>query len=304
MYKNYAPVLKKIKENFTVKNNTAENIYNNSMSEQLKVFSKKRLAIIKSKIFSFKKEIIKNKSNNIENTRLNIVNFPIGIKINDKNYRNRESYIRLLIDKDILKSDRIIKALLKFDILDFLHSSNHKKPYREKPVIDQYTNTLISAPLFIYALVFESLELKQSDTYLEVETESGFGAALAADIVGKEGKVISTNIKNKNTHSLEYILRKKTGNINIEVKNFDGTTTLPNNLNINKMWIKTAMPEIPRELKTNLKENSRLIVPVGPMYSMQSLNLYYKKNNKILNNYLTKCFMPPTVGINGWKKEL
>ncbi|MEJ5274001.1 MAG: protein-L-isoaspartate O-methyltransferase, partial [Spirochaetota bacterium] len=98
-----------------------------------------------------------------------------------------------------LKTNEIIKAFNKVDRKLFMAEKYEKYAYIDEPFpIPPFDrNHTISAP-HTYAIFYEALELKRGDFFLEIGSGSGYGLALAREIVGSSGKVVGVEI-NKQT---------------------------------------------------------------------------------------------------------
>jgi protein-L-isoaspartate(D-aspartate) O-methyltransferase len=203
----------------------------------------------------------------------------------------------------ILQNDALIKAMLKVPREQFIPKENILDTYADKhfPIPGNGRQT-ISAP-YTYAIFYENLELKKGEKILEIGTGSGYGAAIAQEVVGLEGKVITIEINEKTYYFAKKNLRKA-GYKDIMVVLGDGSEGYYPEAPYDKISITAACPEIPRTLIKQLESPGKLIGPVGPpKYILgQDLILLEKKiNGEIDRNNLLKMLYVPLLGKYGWK---
>jgi hypothetical protein len=107
--------------------------------------------------------------------------------------RERRKKVASLIKQRLLKSERIKQALLKVPREDFIPEPYRDYAYLEVPLPLPGGAATISCP-HSYPLFYEPLGLDQGHKFLEVGLGSGYGAAVAREVVGEEGRVVSIEI--------------------------------------------------------------------------------------------------------------
>jgi len=115
------------------------------------------------------------------------------IKTKEEFEAERTAKVTWLIQHDFLKSDRIKNALLKVPREDFIPDNYRDYAYEEVPFPLPGERATISCP-HSYPLFYEPLGLDKGDKFLEVGLGSGYGAAVAREVVGSEGLVVSVEI--------------------------------------------------------------------------------------------------------------
>ncbi|MBU5688406.1 MAG: protein-L-isoaspartate(D-aspartate) O-methyltransferase [Candidatus Aenigmarchaeota archaeon] len=206
---------------------------------------------------------------------------------------NREKLVKKLIEEGYLKSPHIIEAMKKVKREFFMSKEYKKYAYIDQPFpIPPFTAQTISAP-HTYAIIYEALELKENDKFLEIGTGSGYGAVLAKEIV-KNGLVVSIEI-NKETFEFAKKNIEKAGYKDIILFNRDGKLGCPEYAPFDKICVTAAAKEIPHILIDQLKDNGKMIVPVGPEYATQKLVLIEKKKDKINKKTLTYVVYVPLI---------
>lgn len=140
-------------------------------------------------------------------------------------------------------------------------------------------NQTISQPYTI-AVMLEALELEEGDKVLEVGTGSGYNAALIGHIIGKKGKLFTTEI----VPELAEKSRKKISEIglkNVEVVVSDGSLGYEKEKPYQKIIVTAACRELPPLLISQLKNKGILVAPVGHLYEQEMLKV--KKIGKKLD---------------------
>ena len=196
--------------------------------------------------------------------------------------------INQLIDRGFLKTNEIIKAFRKVDRKLFMHEKYKKYAYIDQPFpIPPFDGNHTISAIHTYAIYYETLELKKGDFFLEIGSGSGYGLALAKEIVGREGKVVGIE-NNKETFNFckkNLVNAKYT---DICVINADGKNIITEFMPYDKIAVTAAAKEIPENLIKQLKFNGKMLIPLGDSF-VQELTLVEKNKNinKKLISYVT-----------------
>lgn len=174
--------------------------------------------------------------------------------------REREHKVRWLVRQGLLRSERVKAAMLKVPREDFIPRLYRDYAYQEVPLPLPGENATISCP-HSYPLFYEALGLDEGDRFLEVGLGSGYGAALAREIVGSKGLVVSLEIDPLTfafaRHNLE-----EAGYRDIVLANSDGGLGWPELAPYDRICITAACPEVPPPLIEQLAPGGRLAAPV------------------------------------------
>jgi protein-L-isoaspartate(D-aspartate) O-methyltransferase len=172
----------------------------------------------------------------------------------------RAAKVRWLIERGLLKSERIKQALLKVPREDFIPRLYRDYAYLEVPLPLPGEHATISCP-HSYPLFYEPLGLDEGHRFLEIGSGSGYGAAVAREVVGPGGLVVSVEI---DPLTLEFARSnlEKAGYHDIVLVQGDGGLGYPESSPYDRMAVTAACVEIPPPLIDQLRIRGRLIAPV------------------------------------------
>lgn len=146
-------------------------------------------------------------------------------------------------------------------------------------------------------LMTEALELQKGHKVLEVGSGSGYQAAIIANIVGENGKVISTEIIDDLVKFAQENI-KKLNLKNVKIINHDGSKGYEKEAPYDRIIVTAACPKIPNSLKKQLKENGIIVAPVGNL-NEQVMIKARKKDNKLIEESLGHFMFVPLKGKYG-----
>jgi protein-L-isoaspartate(D-aspartate) O-methyltransferase len=150
--------------------------------------------------------------------------------------------------------------MLKASREDFIPDNYRDYAYLEVPLPLPGESATISCP-HSYPLFYEPLGLDQGHRFLEIGLGSGYGTALAREIVGSEGLVIAMEIDPLTFEFASGNLRNA-GYTNIILIRGDGGLGHPRFAPYDRICLTAACPEIPPPLVEQLRTGGRLIAPV------------------------------------------
>ncbi len=185
----------------------------------------------------------------------------------------------------------VLDAMRKVPRHLFLEKRAQGRAYSDYPVEIGFEQT-ISQP-YIVALMTENLKLSKNDIVLEIGTGSGYQTAVLAEIAGK---VYSIEIKTGLYKRAIRLLNQLSYN-NIELFNGDGYKGLELAAPFTRIIITAASPKVPVPLINQLSRGGRMVVPLGPPFSVQELVLIKKDRSGISKNRILSVRFVPMTGI-------
>lgn len=185
--------------------------------------------------------------------------------------------------KETLKAMRTVPRHL------FVPEQMQTYAYEDRPLAIGNSQT-ISQP-YIVAFMTASINPDSSYRVLEIGTGSGYQAAVLSEIV-KEVYTIEIIPELSEQAQKRF---SELGYKNIHPKIGDGYNGWQEKAPFDAIIVTAAPPEVPQPLIDQLREGGKLIIPVGPKYQVQSLQLITKKNGKIkTQNLFPVRFVPFT----------
>jgi protein-L-isoaspartate(D-aspartate) O-methyltransferase len=209
----------------------------------------------------------------------------------------KEEMVKTQIRARGVSDESVLNAMLKVDRHKFVPEETRHLAYSDRPLLIGEGQT-ISQP-YIVALMTELLELKKGDRVLEVGTGSGYQAAILAELADH---VYTIEIIESLGRSAERLL-KELGYSNIDVKIGDGYIGWEEFAPFDAIIVTAAPPHIPQPLLDQLKEEGRLVIPVGGFY--QDLKKITKVKGQIKSQDIIPVVFVPMTGehIKGKKKR-
>lgn len=212
-------------------------------------------------------------------------------------HRERLEKVRELQVKGYLRSPRLLAAMRQVPREAFIPPLYRDYAYLEVP-LPLPGKATISCP-HSYPLFYEALELDRGHRFLEVGSGSGYGAALAWEVVGPAGLVVTIEIDPEtlafardNLHNLGYQ--------SVILIQADGSQGYPPLAPYDRICFTAAAPQVPPPLLGQLAVGGRLIGPVGKPRQFQNLVLMVRQGPQQWQQInLTKVAYIPLRGLYG-----
>ncbi len=207
----------------------------------------------------------------------------------DSHEKNR----RRMVERDLkgrdIKDAKVLQVMGKIPRHLFVDASLEDRAYEDYPLPIGEGQT-ISQP-YVVALMTQALRVRASDRVLEIGTGSGYQAAVLAELVKD---VYTIEIRKGLAEKAERRLRDL-GYRNVKVKYGDGYFGWEEHAPFDAVIITASANHIPPPLIKQLKENGRLIIPLGSTVYFQTLTLAVKKKGDLeLEQMASVAFVPMT----------
>ncbi len=157
------------------------------------------------------------------------------------------------------------------------------------PLTDDCASTI--SAMHAYVAAFEALELQRGDSFVELGGGTGYGAALASEIVGEEGKVLSLELERSlcelaQANLAQYAQTTFEVRDAHEVERWTGAT---------KVYAAFAIDGLPAAWERALKVGGKLVAPVqeGSGESQQQLMLFERTTSGVLRRRLGSVIYVP-----------
>jgi protein-L-isoaspartate(D-aspartate) O-methyltransferase len=185
---------------------------------------------------------------------------PSSVKSDADLDREREAKVAELTRYGLLRSGRLQEAMRRVRREDFVPSAWRDYAYAEVPLPLPGRLASISCP-HSYPLFYEALGLDQGHRFLEIGLGSGYGAALAREVVGPAGLVVSVEI-DPATLAFAAANLDRAGYTDVVRVLGDGALGHPALAPYDRICITAACQEPPAPLLAQLRVGGRLIAPI------------------------------------------
>jgi protein-L-isoaspartate(D-aspartate) O-methyltransferase len=174
--------------------------------------------------------------------------------------RERAAKVQQLAEAGYLKSVHIRRALLTVPREDFIPHLYRDYAYDEVPLPLPGEHATISCP-HSYPLFYEPLGLDPGQKFLEVGLGSGYGSAVAREVVGDDGVVAAVEI-DPVTFQFAKANLERAGYDDVVLVNADGALGYAPRQPYDRIAVTAACSAIPPPLIEQLAVGGRVIGPV------------------------------------------
>jgi protein-L-isoaspartate(D-aspartate) O-methyltransferase len=187
-----------------------------------------------------------------------------GGVVQEQNYeKERRRMVARQIERRGIRDQRVLQAMGEVPRHEFVPITALAHAYDDRPLPIGFGQT-ISQP-YIVAFMAEHLLLDPEDRVLEVGTGSGYQAAVLSRLVTQVFSIeIVDELILRATSDLQHL-----GYQNILVKSGDGYEGWPDLAPFDAIIVAAALDHIPQPLIDQLREDGRLIIPVGDAVDQQ-----------------------------------
>ena len=217
-------------------------------------------------------------------------------KSREKFAAERSAKVRQLVAQGYLESERIRQALLEIPREDFIPRLYRDYAYMEVPLPLPGEHATISCP-HSYPLFYEPLGLDKGHRFLEVGLGSGYGVAVARQVVGPEGLAVSVEI-DPLTFAFAQSNLERAGYHDVVLVQGDGGLGHRALSPYDRVAITAACVEVPPPLIEQLRVGGRLIAPVFEG-DAQNLVLLEKGAKRIKSHTICKVLYVSLRGVHG-----
>ena len=192
-----------------------------------------------------------------------------------------------------LTDERLLAAFRKVPRHLFVPKEVQQEAYADHPLPIGFGQT-ISQP-YIVALMVGHLRLQGHERVLEIGTGSGYQTAILAEMALE---VFSVERLPDRLAAVKELLQTL-GSLNVHLAASNGTLGWPEHAPYDAMLVSAAAPEVPQPLLTQLADNGRMVLPIGPPEA-QMLVEVEKRRGIVHRRELTSCVFVPLLGAYGW----
>jgi protein-L-isoaspartate(D-aspartate) O-methyltransferase len=188
-----------------------------------------------------------------------------------------------------VKDGRVLDAMRTVPRHEFVPREQIDQAYGDRALPIEEGQT-ISQP-YIVALMTELLDVQPGDVVLEIGTGSGYQAAILAELTNRvyTVEILPTLAR----HAAETLDRL--GYARVQIQNADGYFGWAEHAPYDGIIVTAAPDHIPAPLVAQLSEGGRMVIPVGPPGSYQTLWRLTKQQGKVVSENITDVAFVPLV---------
>lgn len=205
----------------------------------------------------------------------------------------RLALVNMLRQKGI-SQERVLEAMGKVPRHFFLDSAFVSYAYQDK-AFNIGEGQTISQP---YTVAYQTslLEIKTGEKVLEIGTGSGYQSSILLEL----GANLYTIEFNRNLYErARALLLKMSYNANFIYG--DGSQGFSAAAPYDKILVTAGAPEVPSILLEQLKENGKLVIPIGDLRNQVMYCLTKLDNGQIKKEAYDQFVFVPLLGKQGWK---
>jgi protein-L-isoaspartate(D-aspartate) O-methyltransferase len=198
-----------------------------------------------------------------------------------------------MVDKQIaargVKDVRVLDAMRTVPRHEFVPREQINQAYEDRALPIGLGQT-ISQP-YIVALMTELLDVQPADVVLEIGTGSGYQAAILAELANRVYTVeILPTLARRAAETFDRL-----GYARIQTQNADGYFGWAEHAPYDGIIVTAAPDHIPAPLVAQLREGGRMVIPVGPPGSYQTLWRLTKRQGKVVSENITDVAFVPLI---------
>lgn len=206
-----------------------------------------------------------------------------------------QHYLRCQLEAQGISDRRVLEAIERTHREKFVPEDLRECAYANNALPIGAGQT-ISQP-YMVAIMTQELRLTGTEKVLEIGTGSGYQAAILAQLCKR---VVTIERFAELSLAAQQVLAEL-GYENIEFRTGDGTLGCPEEAPFDGIIVTAAAPEIPRPLYDQLKEQGRLVIPVGDEY-MQTLQVVIRAHPEPVIRDVCDCRFVKLIGEAGWRE--
>ncbi len=203
--------------------------------------------------------------------------------------------VRTQIASRGVRNSRVLDAMRETPREAFVPDAKPDDIYADSPLSIGH-GQMISQP-FTVAFMAAALQLTGNESVLEIGAGSGYGAA----VLSKLARVVFTIERNSELarQAREQIALAGCNNVTVVVG--DGTLGLPEKAPFDAISVTAFGRHLPAAYQQQLKDQGRIIMPVGESSSGQKMMLYTRRADAWIVEDLGSFTFVPLVGRDGWE---
>jgi radical SAM superfamily enzyme YgiQ (UPF0313 family)/protein-L-isoaspartate O-methyltransferase len=296
MYDHFAPVVRSVVDRFRGQGRSVDRVFQRSLSQQADLLSDRMRNHL------LRQAKVTRRRLDSEPDEAPALEFPIGLHVRDERVRRREETVRRLLERGVLRTDRLIEALLTVAPEPFLGEEGTVAMFRaatDRPADEGAIPRHLG--IDVIAIGLEALNPTLGDRAADLVATNGYLTAVISEMVGDEGFVVAVSPTGIwKSRGLKKSLAGVPG-----AKVLRGTPTTLDALQgqFDAVWFGGTLPKPPRGLVDVLHEHGRFVSAVGPRFGRQDLVCVTAHDEALSERVVAHVRLPVIAGPQGWIPE-
>ncbi|MCA9667130.1 MAG: radical SAM protein [Myxococcales bacterium] len=308
MYERYAPLVREIVTRFRGQGRDIDRVFQRSLAEQVELMSpamRDRIIALGEQARAHSAAGSNGAARNAKGASVaaEALRFPIGLHVKDERVRRREDAVRRLLERGLLRSERVIEALLAVAPEPYLGDDDARAMLRDgAPSVAREGAAPPWLGISCTALALEALGVGAGDRAADLLATRGYVAALLAAMVGAEGEVVAVCpggfVERRR-------LKRALGELSrVRVVSGEATTTAGLEGAFDGVWLGAALPRAPRGAADVLHPGGRFVTLLGPRFRAQDLVCLTRNDvdggRALGERLVARVQVPVVAGPSGW----
>ena len=302
MYDAYPPLVREIATRFRGQGRSIDRVFSRSLSEQERQLS----PAMRDQIIRYGRRARKALSSeptggNGANGSSMALKMPIGLHIKDPWIRSREEAVRRLLQRGILRTERLTEAFLQVPTEQYVGEEAARSVFRNQSVaVEREGDASPALGINLIAMALEALEPAIGESVADLTAASGYVAALLAELVTPSGSVLAMHA---GTWRHSRALKKVLGDYpQVTVTRGDPTAGPPSGTSpLARVYIGGALPRLPAAILRALEDpEGRAVTFLGPRFRPQDLVALVRRGEELDERAIARVKVPVLSGRAGW----
>jgi anaerobic magnesium-protoporphyrin IX monomethyl ester cyclase len=263
MVDEYGPLLETIHERFRGQGRSIDRVYRRSINEQRRILS----PAWRDHLLATHKQLV-----NAPTASESTISVPLGLQIKDPWVRKREEAVRRLLDRGLVRTERLAEALLQTAPERHMSDQAARQVLAGRVTMPKEGQLPPALSINLIARGLEAMQPGLGDTVADATPSSGYVREILTNLVGDHGRALAID------HAT--LARMPA--------TFDG------------VWLGAAMPRVPAGPRPAFTEGGRLITFVGPRFMAQDMVCLTRHGDQWDEHRLLCTKVPVLGGRWGW----
>ena len=193
--------------------------------------------------------------------------------------QSREEMVKRYLRRGYLRTPGLVESMRRVPRELFVKPNFSHLAYSDRPIPIPHSKGDWTPQAYQHPLFYEPLDLQEGDSFLEVGTGSGYGAALAWEMVGPGGSVVTLEL-DEEAYNFAKMCLATAGYPEVVVVNTNGYAGYPEMAPYDKICVTASSESIPSKLLQQLKKPGRLVAPLGAKAELQGQDLILFKKDR------------------------